>query len=267
MVFSPVGKATCKGIHLGAPQDSWKSLCPRYQGCPNCESKRASRRASAFYKRLEVAKYTHEEDLTIGCLTVTLPGAKHPSGIRHAGLREQYEYATERTTLPGLTGWHSMRGMNRVLTDLGADGGTHYLEFTWNRSKEWWNVHMHSMFYGPTELVMDNNRQPLKETSRHVAVDGELLLQKRNTGRTSTLLSKLGYGSRYTLDYAEAHEVDQQLGYCSKVAYATKPFKAPKEKFPELQDFLEIGTRPYFSRPFGRNADSMPSLPDGYGEA
>ncbi len=267
MVFSRVGKAICKGTHMGLPQDSWKSICPRYLACPTCETRRAGRRTNNMLERLKMADYRFEDDLVVGCLTVTLPGAKHPSGIRYAGLREQYEYATARTTLPGLTGWHSMRGMNRLLKDLGAEGGTHYLEFTWNRSKQWWNVHMHTLFYGCSELVGSNNIQPLKQTTKYVEVDGEILLQKKNTGRTSTVLKRLGYGPRYTLDYADDEEKLKLLLYSSKVAYATKPFKAPKDKFFETREFMESSPEPRFSRPFGDNAIRLPSLPDGYGEA
>ena len=57
------------------------------------------------------------------------------------------------------------------------------------------------------------------------------------------------------------------LLYSSKVAYATKPFKAPKDKFFETREFMESSPEPRFSRPFGDNAIKLTSLPDGYGEA
>jgi hypothetical protein len=132
------------------------------------------------------------------------------------------------------------------------------MEFTYNNSKEWWNVHMHSLFYGPEKLDM------LKETSCHVEVEGELLLKKEVRGRQCAALAKLGYGKRYSLDYCEPDELDHIIKYSSKVAYVTKPFKAPKHKRFEIEEFML--TNPRLSRPFGRNQFSMPSFPDGYGE-
>ncbi len=205
-------------------------------------------------ERLKVAEYYLEEDLTVGVLTTTLPGTKHPSGIRYGSLREQYDYMIERTTLPGLTGWHSMRGLNKLLTDLGAWGGTHFMEFTYNKKKEWWNVHAHSLFYGPETL------DRLKPTTGHAQVPDQLLLQKTNKGKSSVAFSKLGFGPRYTLDYAEEHELEHILKYSSKVAYATKPFKNPKFMRFEVEEFLE--SNPRLSRPFGQNANKADSLPD-----
>lgn len=264
-----VGLAICKGAWLGRPDEAWKHKCARWLACPSCERKRAGKRAHEIKERLKVAKHYFGNDLQVGVLTVTLPGQKHESGIRYKSLKEQYDYAVSRTTLPGLTGWHSMRGMNRLLcgkhmkqghTDygLGADGGTHFLEFTYNNNKSWWNVHMHSLFFGPEKL------DRLKETSYHVEVDGELLLKKENKGRSCSALAKLGYGSRYTLDYCESHELDKLIQYSSKVAYVTKPFKAPKHMMPEVEEFMF--TNPRLSRPFGRNQYRIDTLPDGYGE-
>ena len=71
-------------------------------------------------------------------------------------------------------------------------------------------------------------------------------------------LAKLGYGSRYTLDYCEPHELDQLIQYSSKVAYVTKPFKAPKHMMPEVEEFMF--TNPRLSRPFGRNQYRIDSL-------
>ena len=270
---SATGLAICKGAWLGRPDQAWKHKCARWQQCPSCERKRAARRAHDIKERLKIAREDYGNDLTVGVLTVTLPGVKHESGIRYANLKEQYDYAVARTTLPGLPGIHSMRGMNRLLCGkpdyrgfgkksegqgLGAVGGTHFLEFTYNNSKEWWNVHMHSLFYAPEKL------DRLKETSVHVQDGDQLLLKKEVRGRQNAALAKLGYGKRYSLDYCEPHELDMLIKYSSKVAYATKPFKAPKHKRFEIEEFMH--TNPRLSRPFGRNQFRMPSLPDGHGE-
>ena len=110
-----VGLAICKGAWLGRPDEAWKHKCARWLACPSCERKRAGKRAHEIKERLKVAKHYFGNDMTVGVLTVTLPGQKHESGIRFKSLKEQYDYAVDRTTLPGLTGWHSMRGMNRLL--------------------------------------------------------------------------------------------------------------------------------------------------------
>lgn len=270
---SATGLAICKGAWLGRPDEAWKHKCARWAQCPSCERKRAAKRAHEIKERLKVARHEYGNDLTVGVLTVTLPGVKHESGIRYASLKEQYDYAIARTTLPGLPGYHSMRGMNRLLCGkpdhrgfgrkavydgLGAVGGTHFMEFTYNNSKEWWNVHMHSLFYGPEKL------DRLKETTRHVVEDDQLLLKKVVGGRQCAALAKLGYGKRYSLDYCEADELENIIRYSSKVAYVTKPFKAPRSKTGEIEEFML--TNPRLSRPFGRNQFRLPSLPDGYGE-
>ena len=239
---------------MGNPRNAWQAKCARHLQCPSCEAKRAAKKAHEVRNRLKVAEYYLEEDLQVGVLTTTLPGVKHPSGIRYGTLKEQYDYMIERTTLPGLTGWHSMRGLNKLLTDLGAWGGTHFLGFTYNQKKDWWNVHAHSLFYGPEKL------DRLKSTTGYKEEPGQLLLQKTNKGKSSVAFSKLGFGPRYTLDYADDHELENILKYSSKVAYATKPFKSPRSKKFEVRDFLE--TNPRLSRPFGQNANKPDSLPD-----
>jgi hypothetical protein len=233
-------------------------------------------------ERLKVARHYLGNDMTVGVLTVTLPGQKHESGIRYKSLKEQYDYAVSRTTLPGLPGWHSMRGMNRLLCGkpdhkgfgknkvdhgLGADGGTHFLEFTYNNKKSWWNVHMHSLFYAAEKLDRLKQSEKVLEDpncSHSLHSYESLVPRSKAKGRTSVVLSRLGYGSRYTLDYADSHELDQLVRYSSKVAYVTKPFKAPKSKFGEIEEFMY--TNPRLSRPFGRNQYKIDSLPDGYGE-
>ena len=274
---SATGLGVCVGEFrspwMGRADKAWSAKCARWLQCPSCERKRAAKRAHQIKERIKVARHEFGNDLTVGVLTVTLPGVKHESGIRYASLKEQYDYAVARTTLPGLTGYHSMRGMNRLLCGkpdvkgfgrnsvsdgLGADGGTHFMEFTYNNNKGWWNVHMHSLFYAPEKL------DRLKETSKHVEKDGMLLMHKEVQGRTCKALSNLGYGTRYSLDYCEPHELDTIIKYSSKVAYVTKPFKAPKSKQYEIEEFML--TNPRLSRPFGRNQFKMPSFPDGYGE-
>ncbi len=240
---------------MGNPRDAWKVRCPRHRMCPSCEAKRAAKRAYELRQRLRTAHYYHEEDLVVGVLTTTLPGQDHP--IRHGSLRDQYDYVTDRIYISGLSGVHSMRGLNKVLAELGAEGGTHYMEFTYNNSKGWWNVHMHSVFYGCGEL------DHLQATSSHYEENGELLLKKRNKGKVSNLFSNLGFGPRYTLDYAEEHEIENILKYSSKVAYATKPFKAPISKSGEIDDFMTKSIR--LARPFGRNAKGLDTLPPDYG--
>ena len=104
-----VGLAICKGAWLGRPDEAWKHKCARWLAFPSCERKRAGKRAHEIKERLKVAKHYFGNDIQVGVLTVTLPGQKHESGIRFKSLKEQYDYAVSRTTLPGLTGWHSMR--------------------------------------------------------------------------------------------------------------------------------------------------------------
>jgi hypothetical protein len=49
------------------------------------------------------------------------------------------------------------------------------------------------------------------------------------------------------------------IRYSSKVAYATKPFKAPRSKAGEIRDFLEAldHTEPRLARPFGESTKPM----------
>ena len=156
-------------------------------------------------------------------LTWTLPGKSHP--IRYGSLREQYDYATQRVRFTGMPGDHSMRGLNWTLEKLGARGGTHFLEFTWNTKKQWWNLHGHSLFWGWTSL------DHLKQTTEWRWNPEETLLEQKSVpGKRTRRLPHLGLGERYSLDYAEPHELEQAIRYSSKVAYATKPFKAPSSK-------------------------------------
>ncbi len=252
MIDRAMGLAVCTGVHKGDPRDAWRTLCHTSRMCPSCEKRKASRRAGKIKKRLEVMDHITEGDFCVGVLTTTLPGAENP--IRSASLRDQYDYMTWRRGSQ-----YSMRGLNKVLVGLGAVGGTHFLEFTWSKKNEWWHLHCHSLFWGYGEL------DRLKETSKDFEVEGQLLLGKKVKGRfNKNILGRLGLGPRYSLDYAEDHELDQILRYSSKVAYATKPFKAPKEKENEIKDFMLglDGTKPNMSRPFGDASKSIVSLPD-----
>jgi hypothetical protein len=245
------GLGICKGLNMGSPRTPYEPLCPRHSMCPSCERKKAGRRAHRISQRLQTEYELADGDLTIGVLTWTLPGKTHP--IRYGSLREQYDYCTQRIRLKGEPGDHSMRGLNRAMNVMGARGGTHFLEFTWNDNMSWWNVHGHSLFYAWTKL------DHLNETTDHREVEGELLLEKRVLGKRTRRLPRLGFGERYSLDYAETDELERMIRYSSKVAYATKPFKAPRSKAGEIRDFLEglDGTQPRLARPFGESTKPM----------
>lgn len=253
---SRVGLAICKGLNTGSPRAPYEQLCARWQMCPSCEAKKAGRRASRISRRLESEFEQADGDLTIGVLTWTLPGKAHP--IRRASLREQYEYATERVRFRKTPGDHSMRGLNRMMHRLGARGGTHFVEFTWNSSQNWWNLHGHTLFWGWEQL------DHLNCTSYYdFEEEPELLLgTKLNQGKRTRLLEAIGFGQRYTLDYAETHELEQMVRYSAKVAYATKPFKAPLAKNGEIREFLEDNPQPRLARPFGEQ--TRPDLVEGW---
>tara|TARA_B100000683_G_C12485916_1_gene553023 strand:+ start:1729 stop:2427 length:699 start_codon:yes stop_codon:yes gene_type:complete len=219
--------------------------------CPRCEERRATKRAWKLCNRLQNELDVAEDaglKLKVGVLTVTLPGRHHP--IRSAGLRQQYNYMTERSTLAGQVGEHSMRGLNTKLKEWGFTGGCHNLEFTWNDKQNWWNVHDHAIVVGYDEDI----DIPLKQTSIDDWHDEELLSKKTVTNGASTELYRLGFGGVYSLDWAEEHEFAQSIRYASKVAYMTKPIKAPREKRGELRRFFngtDGGNYPRLSRPIG----------------
>lgn len=245
--MNALGLATCKGLNKGKPGVNRRRLCYRAAMCPSCEHKKAGHKAWQITKRIRRFEEETNGEMAVGVLTLTGPGRENPA-FRYADLRNQYEYFTARTTIPGMVGHHSMRGINKLLTDQGASGGTHFMEFTYNQSKEWWNVHSHTLFWGDERIGL------LKDSSRwEFPEDGPLLGEKKIGGRTSVGLQRLGFGKRYSLDYAEDHELEEIIRYSSKVAYATKPFKAPKSKTGEIRDFLLglDGREPRLARPFG----------------
>lgn len=256
MAEQRVGLAICKGARPAMTNSSpWGGACPKWVACPRCESKRAARNASRISKRISTEFELADGDLEVGVLTWTLPGKAHP--IRRGTLREQYDYATERVRFKGAPGDHSMRGLNWFLNKMGARGGTHFLEFTWNAKQSWWNLHGHSLFWAWTPL------DGLKQTTEWRWNPEETLLQEKTVpGKRTRRLPHLGLGERYSLDYAEPYELEQAIRYSSKVAYATKPFKAPISKRLEIEEFLRGDpwkgiSEPRLSRPFGEATKPM----------
>lgn len=83
--------------------------------------------------------------------------------------------------------------------------------------------------------------------------DDEWFGKKKVGSRQSIGLQRLGLGRRYSLDYADEQDLESVINYSSKIAYATKPFKAPKSKTAEVRDFLLglDGKEPRLARPFG----------------
>ena len=194
---------------------------------------------------LEIAEESGWRVPDVGVLTLTIPGRNHP--VRYAPLREQYEYITERVTLPGKTGWHSMRGVNKMLDALGVHGGCHNLEFTWNEDEQWWNTHIHSLVIG-YGLKKQFDKAGLFETAKFDwSANREWEWDKTLVGGFYDRLSQLGLGRRYSLDWAEPHEYESIVRYSAKVAYMTKPVKATREKRGELVRFFL--SSPRLSRP------------------
>jgi hypothetical protein len=209
---------------------------------------------------LEWAKEADLE-LTVGVLTTTLPG--NEKSIRHASLGEQYRYLTERRTMSGYTGWHSMRGLNTKLKEWGVSGGSHFLEFT-NKGTTW-NTHMHSILVG----FSDDWRVPLKNSTAISEWDDDLKMKLQTeklpnkTRSNKRVLAPLGLGRLYTLDIASDDELASIARYSAKVEYVTKPVKVPAGKLPEVSGFLAGGYDhgkersghgrhlPRLARPFG----------------
>ena len=235
------------------------SLCSRHVMCPKCEKRRASKRAWGLNNRLKSELEMAEDEgsnLKVGVLTTTLPGQYHSSGIRHRNLRKQYDYLTKRTNLFGLSGAKSMRGLNYALAENGVHAGCHNIEFTYNEDKHWWNVHNHSI------LIADEESWSgfIPETKDRIWEKSDLLDRHELTsGNLPGLQTHHGLGERYTLDWADSSEFEQTIRYAAKVAYMTKPIKAPKNKTMELSKFFTGfgGSYPRLSRPFGMWMRSM----------
>ena len=236
---------------IGSQTKIGTSLCARGMMCPKCESRRAQNRGRILMKKLEaeleIAEDSGWSKPDLGVLTLTIPGRDHP--VRYAPLQQQYEYITQRVTLPGKTGWHSMRGVNKMLDMLGVHGGCHNIEFTWSEENQWWNTHIHSMVVG-YGIKEEFNKAGLKETATFgYDQNREWEWDKSLTGGYYDRFKQLGLGRRYSLDWAEPHEYESVVRYSAKVAYMTKPVKAPKEKRGELVRFFL--SSPRLSRPIG----------------
>lgn len=217
-----------------------RSLCPRWRLCNGCERVRAKRNQWKIAKSLQYDLDLSEDadtPIKIGVLTSTLPGKE--SMVRSATLSEQFDYLTKRVTLPGYPGWHSMRGLNTRLKEWGISGGSHFIEFT-NKTGNQWNTHMHSVLVGFEE----DWKVPLKETRAVREWNDDLTMklqveQLENKSRSNKrVFEPLGLGRLYTLDIATSDEMASIARYSAKVEYVTKPVKVPRNKLPEVSDFL-----------------------------
>jgi hypothetical protein len=219
-----------------------RNLCARWRLCAACEEVRARRMQAKVAKRLQ-----HEVDwardvgwpLKVGILTTTLPGKE--SEVRHASLESQVDYLCSRVTLPGRTGWHSMRGLNTMMHEWGVMGGSHHIEFTNNKGK--WNCHMHSVIVGFEE---DWN-VPLQDCTKFSEWNDDgtmrLMPEKLELRHKSNkrVLEPLGLGRIYTLDIATEDELDSAVRYASKVQCVTKAIDVKKMNISlrnETSDFL-----------------------------
>ena len=245
------GQFDLKGCNREARWIGDQSLCGRHLMCPVCNEKAAKKKAAQYHRILNDDFLQSEEygwPLRVDVLTTTLPGKQ--SWIRHEGLQEQYEFMTARTNVTGLGGAKSMRGLNHKLNEWGYFGGAHFIEFTWNKNRKWWNVHNHTIAVG----YEDDVTVPVKETSQK---DWSGLRYEKvpyvDHGGFTNEFKENGLGRRYSLDTAEHHEVADCIGYVAKLAYVTKPVKAPKEKKKELFEFFagRSGKYPRLTRPFG----------------
>jgi hypothetical protein len=249
----------CKRISYD-PLD--RNLCARWRLCSACEDVRARRMQAKVAKRLQ-----HELDwaedvgwtpkVAIG--TWTLPGKD--SKIRTASLEDQVNYLTSRVTLPGYTGWHSMRGLNTKMKEWGVAGGSHHIEFT--NSSGTWNCHLHSVMFG----FEDDWNVPLRSSTKLSEWNDDLTMKLQPekldvaTRSNKRVLEPLGLGRIYTLDVATEDELAQVVRYSAKVQYVTKALdvkKMNKGLTREVSDFLDgkttkSGTRSYprLARTFG----------------
>jgi len=239
-----------------------RNLCARWRLCAACEGVRARRMQAKVAKRLQHEVNWAEdanEKLKVAILTTTLPGKE--SWVRTASLEEQVSYLTDRVTLPGHTGWHSMRGLNTRMKEWGVMGGSHHIEFT--NTKGTWNCHMHSVMVA----FEDDWAVPLKSCTKtsewHDDGTMRLIPEKLPLMHKSNkrVLEPLGLGRIYTLDVATEDELESVVRYSAKVQYVTKQIDVKKMNHTlraEVSDFL-AGKRlptgrmtfPRLSRTFG----------------
>lgn len=219
-----------------------RNLCARWRLCPACENVRAKRMQAKVAKRLQ-----HELDWAedvgwepkVAILTTTLPGKE--SWVRTADLETQVNYLSQRVTLPGYTGWHSMRGLNTKMKEWGVAGGSHHIEFT--NSSGTWNCHMHSVMFG----FEDDWNVPLKDSTKLNEWNDDLTMKlvpeklEVKTKSNKRVLEPLGLGRIYTLDVATPDELAAVVRYSAKVQYVTKQIDVKKMNHTlraEVSDYL-----------------------------
>ena len=219
-----------------------RNLCARWRLCPACEDVRAKRMQAKVARRLQ-----HELDWAedvgwepkVAILTTTLPGKE--SCVRTADLETQVNYLSQRVTLPGYTGWHSMRGLNTKMKEWGVAGGSHHIEFT--NSSGNWNCHMHSVMFG----FEDDWNVPLKHSTKLNEWNDDLTMKlvpeklEVKTKSNKRVLSPLGLGRIYTLDVATPDELAAVVRYSAKVQYVTKQIDVKKMNSSlraEVSDYL-----------------------------
>ena len=79
-----------------------------------------------------------------------------------------------------------MRGLNWLLNRVGALGGKHFLEFTWSKKNEWWNLHCHTVFWAYEKL---DGFSSTSTTKQNYELGEETLLRtKTNRGRMAKKL-------------------------------------------------------------------------------
>lgn len=239
-----------------------RNLCARWRLCAACEDVRARRMQAKVAKRLQHDLNWAEDagwPLKVGILTTTLSGKE--SEVRSASLETQVDYLCQRVTLPGYTGWHSMRGLNTRMKEWGVMGGSHHIEFTNTRGT--WNCHMHSVMVGFEE----DWEVPLKDCTKFNEWNDDLTMklipEKLSVDHRSNkrVLGELGLGRIYTLDMATEDELASAVRYASKVQYVTKAADVRKLNSSlkgEVSDFLAgrktpkgTSTYPRLSRAFG----------------
>lgn len=212
-----------------------RNLCARWKLCAACEDVRARRMQAKVAKRLQYELDWAEDvgwEPKVAILTTTLPGKE--SEIRSGSLADQVAYLTERVTLPGHTGWHSMRGLNTMMKEWGVAGGSHHIEFTNKRGN--WNVHLHSVMFG----FEDDWNVPLASSTKMSEWNDDLTMKLEPeklevaTKSNKRVLSPMGLGRIYTLDVATIAEMKQIVRYSAKVQYVTKALDVKKMN-PELK--------------------------------